>query len=115
VTKGQDIFSYNYEQAKGDTHNMLNVIMNEHLISAEEAVDRVSALCKKSIDTFLRNKELLPSWGESIDREVQKYVDGLGSWIVGILYWSFKTERYFGKDHALIKATGYVRLLSNAK
>ena len=115
VIKSQDIFSYNREQAKGDTHNLLKVLMSEHDINVEEAADRVSTLCKKSIDTFVRNRELLPSWGGSVDRDVEKYVEGLGSWIIGILYWSFKTERYFGRDKALIKAAGRVRLITSAK
>jgi len=115
VIKGQDIFSYNREQAKGDTHNLLKVLINEHGISVEEAANRVSTLCKQSIDAFVRNRKLLPSWGGSVDHDVEKYVEGLSSWIIGILYWSFKTERYFGKDQALIKAAGRVRLLTSTE
>lgn len=89
--------------------------MHEEGISVQQAVDRVSALCRQSIDNFVRDRERLPSWGDCIDRSVEKYVDGLGSWIVGILYWSFKTERYFGKDCERIKANWRVRLITSVE
>ena len=40
----QDIFSYNVEQSKGDTHNMIPVVMNEEGIDLQSAVDFVGAL-----------------------------------------------------------------------
>ena len=38
------------------------------------------------------------------------YVDGLASWIVGTLHWSFETERYSGKAGKQVKAIRLVTL-----
>ena len=107
----QDIFSYNVEQSKGDTHNMIPVVMNEQGLDLQSAVDFVGELCKQTIDQFVHDRTQLPSWGEEIDREVEIYVDGLADWIVGSLHWSFETERYFGKNGREVKRSRVINLL----
>ncbi|KAI0649179.1 terpenoid synthase [Trametes meyenii] len=111
VTWSNDIFSYNVEQARGDTHNMIAVIMHRYDFGLQEAVDCVGALCKASIDRFEHDRRHLPSWGPQIDAAVAVYVDGLQNWIVGSLHWSFDSARYFGKDGATIKKHRLVKLL----
>ncbi|KAJ6627882.1 isoprenoid synthase domain-containing protein [Mycena sp. CBHHK59/15] len=111
VTWSNDIFSYNVEQSKGDTHNMIPVVMNEQGLNLQAAVDFVGEMCKQSIDRFQEDRAQLPSWGPKIDREVAIYVDGLANWIVGSLHWSFESERYFGKGGAAVKSSRVVQLL----
>ncbi|PPQ77980.1 hypothetical protein CVT25_015447 [Psilocybe cyanescens] len=111
VTWSNDIFSYNVEQSKGDTHNMIPVVMNQEGIDLQEAVDFVGNMCKQSIDRFNEERRALPSWGPEVDRDVAIYVDGLANWIVGSLHWSFESERYFGKNGKQVKATRIVELL----
>jgi len=111
VTWSNDIFSYNVEQSKGDTHNMIPVIMNHHSLDLQSAVDFVGQLCKQSIDRFNSDRAQLPSWGPEIDRQVQIYVNGLADWIVGSLHWSFESERYFGKGGKEVKKSRVVNLL----
>ncbi|KAF8155792.1 isoprenoid synthase domain-containing protein [Crassisporium funariophilum] len=111
VTWSNDIFSYNVEQSKGDTHNMIPVVMNQEGIDLQTAVDFVGNMCKESINRFVEDRERLPSWGPKIDRDVAVYVDGLANWIVGSLHWSFESERYFGKSGRQVKATRVVHLL----
>jgi hypothetical protein len=60
-------------------------------------------MCKRSIDRFIEEREHLPSWSPSIDKDVAVYVQGLADWIVGSLHWSFLTERYFGRKGMSIK------------
>jgi hypothetical protein len=107
----QDIFSYNVEQSKGDTHNMIPVVMNEEGLDLQSAIDFVGNMCKQSIDRFVDDRSNLPSWGPKIDRDVSVYVGGLADWIVGSLHWSFESERYFGKAGREVKATRVVNLL----
>ena len=83
----QDIFSYNVEQSRGDTHNMIAVVMYQDGLSVQSAIDFVGEMCKQSIDRFNADRELLPSWNSTIDKHVKVYVDGLASWIVGSLHW----------------------------
>ncbi|KAI0671682.1 terpenoid synthase [Trametes maxima] len=111
VTWSNDIFSYNVEQARQDTHNMIAVIMHRYDLGLQEAVDCVGALCKASIDRFEHDRRQLPSWGPQLDAAVAVYVDGLQNWIVGSLHWSFDSTRYFGKDGATIKKHRLVKLL----
>ncbi|KAJ3512376.1 hypothetical protein NLJ89_g3557 [Agrocybe chaxingu] len=106
-----DIFSYNVEQSRGDTHNMIVILMQYHGHTLQSAVDYVGELCAQTIDTFCENKERLPSWGPEIDDMVARYVKGLQDWIVGSFHWSFQTQRYFGKDGLDIKKHRYVKLL----
>ncbi|KAJ4473032.1 isoprenoid synthase domain-containing protein [Lentinula aciculospora] len=111
VTWSNDIFSYNVEQSKGDTHNMIPVIMNHHSLDLQPAIDFVGQLCNESIDRFMNDRAQLPSWGPEIDRQVQVYVKGLEDWMVGSLHWSFETERYFAKGGREVKRSRVVNLL----
>ncbi|KAF5373605.1 hypothetical protein D9758_000965 [Tetrapyrgos nigripes] len=103
VTWSNDIFSYNVEQARGDTHNMIVILMECHGHTLQSSMDYVGDLCKQTIDDFNENKTKIPSWGPEIDDNVQRYVEGLQNWIVGSLHWSFMTTRYFGTDGEAIK------------
>jgi len=111
----QDIFSYNVEQSKGDTHNMIPVVMNEEGLDLQSAVDFVGTMCKQSIDRFMDDWANIPSWGPKIDKDVDVYVTGLADWIVGSLHWSFESERYFGKTGRQVKATRVVNILPRRK
>jgi len=110
VTWSNDIFSYNRERVKGHTHNMIPVIMEERGLDLQSAFDFVGDMCKKSIDRFIENRDMLPSWGPEIDRQVQVYVSGLADWIVGSLHWSFDSDRYFGKLGPEVKVTRTLQL-----
>ncbi|KAG2749955.1 terpenoid synthase [Suillus brevipes Sb2] len=111
VTWSNDIFSYNVEQSRHDTHNMIVVLMREYGLNLQGAVDYIGRLCKGSIQRFEDNRVILPSWGEELDRQVAIYVEGLQNWIVGSLHWSFDSTRYFGKDGHTIKQDRIIKLL----
>ncbi|THH29426.1 hypothetical protein EUX98_g4770 [Antrodiella citrinella] len=111
ITWSNDIFSYNVEQARGDTHNMISVFMERQGHDLQTAVDAVGDLCKASIDRFEANRQSLPSWGPKVDDDVQVYIQGLQDWIVGSLHWSFDTTRYFGQNGAVVKKHRVVTLL----
>ncbi|KAJ6569008.1 isoprenoid synthase domain-containing protein [Mycena capillaripes] len=110
VAWSNDIFSYSVEQSKGDTHNMIAVVMHHNGLDLPAAVNFVGDLCKDAMARFTSQKEELPTWGIEIDRDISKYVQGLADWMSGTLYWSFETERYFGKAVKTVKATKVVRL-----
>ena len=89
---------------------MIPIIMNEKNLELFPAIDYVANLCKELMHEFIETRAKLPSWGLEIDREVSIYVDGLSAWMIGILNWSFLTERYFGKVVANVRATRIVKL-----
>ncbi|OJA19105.1 hypothetical protein AZE42_10031 [Rhizopogon vesiculosus] len=111
VTWSNDLFSYNVEQSRRDTHNIITVLMCEQGLDLQSAVDYIGQLCKASIQRFEDNRAILPSWGEELDRQVTIYIDGLQNWIVGPLHWSFDSTRYFGKDGHAVKRDRVVKLL----
>ncbi|KAG9315373.1 isoprenoid synthase domain-containing protein [Chiua virens] len=111
VTWSNDIFSYNVEQSRWDTHNMIVVLMREQGLDLQGAVDYVGALCKGTVQRFEDNRAMLPSWGEELDKQVAIYVEGLQNWIVGSLHWSFDSERYFGKQGLQVKQNRVIKLL----
>ncbi|KAL0957482.1 hypothetical protein HGRIS_001275 [Hohenbuehelia grisea] len=118
VTWSNDIFSYNVEQSKGDTHNMIPVVMGQYGLPLQDAVDFVGTLCKHSIDRFVADRAAAPfvlseldCWAPEVARQVDLYVSGLADWIVGSLHWSFESERYFGKSGHDVKRNRVVQLL----
>lgn len=90
---------------------MIPVVMNERGLDLQSAVNFVGDMCKQSIDQFTDDKNNLPTFGPTIDKDVQVYVDGLANWISGSLHWSFESERYFGKNGKDIKAQRVVKLI----
>ncbi|KAF8205517.1 terpenoid synthase [Mycena galopus ATCC 62051] len=110
VTWSNDIFSYNVEQSRGDTHNMIIILMKYHGHTLQSAMDYVGELCRSTIDAFIQNRASLPAWEPEIQAMVERYVQGLEAWIVGSLHWSFMTERYFGTFAAEVKKHRFVSL-----
>ncbi|TBU21706.1 terpenoid synthase [Dichomitus squalens] len=111
VTWSNDIFSYNVEQANGDTHNMIVIVQHHEKLELQEAIDYVGDLCLGCIDRFDALRKALPSWGPEIDEQLNVYIDGLSDWMIGNLVWSFETERYFGKEGPQVRRDLCVRLL----
>ncbi|KDQ61070.1 hypothetical protein JAAARDRAFT_125196 [Jaapia argillacea MUCL 33604] len=111
VTWSNDIFSYNVEQARGDTHNMVVILMMYHGHDLQSAIDHIGDMCRDTINTFIANQAKVPSWGTEVDKDVAAYVQGLQEWIVGSLHWSFQTKRYFGDNGQEVKKTRIVNLL----
>ncbi|OJA14363.1 hypothetical protein AZE42_04965 [Rhizopogon vesiculosus] len=111
VAWSNDMFSYNVEQSRGDTHNIIMVIMHEHGLDLQGAMEYCGGLCKDTIQRFEDNRAIVPSWGKEIDEQVVIYVGGLQDWIVGSLHWSFDSTRYFGKDGHIVKQDRIIKLL----
>jgi hypothetical protein len=108
----QDIYSYNVEQSRGDTHNLITVIMQDRHLDVQGAFDHAGNMCIGAIKSYYEYKTKLPSYGPEIDGQVAAYTRGLESWISGNLEWSFLTERYFGNRGQEIKKDLRVNLLS---
>ncbi|RPD61335.1 terpenoid synthase [Lentinus tigrinus ALCF2SS1-6] len=115
VTWSNDIFSFNVEQARGDTHNMIVVVQHQEGLELQEAIDYVGDLCFGCIDRFEALRRALPSWGPEIDDQLQIYIDGLADWMIGNLVWSFETTRYFGADGDRVRRELCVDLLPRRK
>ncbi|KAG8917205.1 hypothetical protein FRC03_004894 [Tulasnella sp. 419] len=111
LTWANDMYSFNVEQSKGDTQNLVVIAMREKGLDLQGAVDWLGDLIKRRIDQYVSEKAQLPSWGPEVDAGVAKYVAGLERWVIGVLHWSFDSERYFGKENQRIKRERVVTLL----
>ena len=90
------MYSYNVEQARGDNHNILPVVMNENGVDLNGAMDWVTTTYEQVLSRFQAQRSTLPSWGPAIDSEVNNFVERMCLWIRGHDSWSFESERYFG-------------------
>ena len=86
------------EQARGlSGNNFVTVLMREHNIDLQAASDYVGAHFTALMDTFLRAKASLRSFGSAaLDDGVARYVAAMEHWVIGNLDWSFTSPRYFG-------------------
>ncbi|KAI9457970.1 terpenoid synthase [Lactarius psammicola] len=108
-----DIVSYNVEQARGDDgHNIVTIVMHQHKTDIQGAMNWVYDYHKELEAKFMdlyENK--IPKFGEPVDTELARYVDGIGNWVRSNDQWNFETERYFGKEAPEIGRTRWVTLL----
>ncbi|KAM3414341.1 hypothetical protein BST61_g10988 [Cercospora zeina] len=85
-----DILSYQKEEAKGVPHNVVAVSRMRGM-SAQEAFDFV---------------------GQMLDERLEDMAHcGIKNTIKANLYWSFTSERYFGKAQDLVKKTGQLKVM----
>ncbi|KAJ3491180.1 hypothetical protein NLI96_g902 [Meripilus lineatus] len=92
-----DIVSYNVEQARGDTHNILCVVMNELSLDLQDALDWTAKKHQEIASAFLSKLAALPSFGEDYDRKLKSYISAVAQVVTAGGHWSFECERYFGK------------------
>ncbi|THH19394.1 hypothetical protein EW146_g1751 [Bondarzewia mesenterica] len=109
---GNDIVSYNLEQARGDaSHNIVTIIMDELKTDIEGAMLWVAEYHTKLEEKFFENLGAVPKWGEPIDVQVNRYCDGLGNWVRANDQWSFESERYFGTKGPQIMQSRCITLM----
>ncbi|KAH9030941.1 terpenoid synthase [Lactarius pseudohatsudake] len=108
-----DIASYNVEQARGDDdHNIVTIIMHQHKADIQGAMNWVDERHKELEAKFMNLYEnKIPKFGEPVDTELARYVDGIGNWVRANDQWNFETERYFGKKAPEVGRTRWVVLL----
>ncbi|KAF8588089.1 terpenoid synthase [Ramaria rubella] len=115
VAFSNDIFSFNVEQSRGDTHNLVTIIMENYNLDLQSAVDRAGDMCREALDKYCVTKAKFPSYGPELDNQLAAFFRGLESWISGSLDWSFVTPRYFGSRRNEIKKHRWVKLLSRSR
>ncbi|KAF5384031.1 hypothetical protein D9757_006948 [Collybiopsis confluens] len=111
---GNDICSYNVEQARGDgSHNMVTIVMHRMKLDLGEAMLWISSLHDILANTFLHTHAYIRRELPIIKTSdaAAKYIDGLGNWVRANDCWSFESERYFGRKGPIIQSTRIVELL----
>ncbi|KAF8509108.1 terpenoid synthase [Hysterangium stoloniferum] len=115
VALSNDIFSYNVEQARGDTHNIIAVMMKNYDLDLQSAIDRIGDICIKAINDYRQARAQFPSYGPEIDAQLSLFFHGLQSWMSGNLEWSFETPRYLGPQRHEIRRHRWVTLMQTSR
>ncbi|KAK7443530.1 hypothetical protein VKT23_015703 [Stygiomarasmius scandens] len=112
VAVANDVVSFNVEQARGDIHNAVIVVMHQKGLSVQEAMDDVNEWYNQRGKDFLDAMLDLPECPSNAVREKLKwYVHGLGNWVTANYEWSFGSKRFFSSLNDTIKETGMMTLL----
>ncbi|KAG8868414.1 hypothetical protein FRB97_007559, partial [Tulasnella sp. 331] len=93
VVLSNDIYSYNIEQAQGDTQNIIETTMKQKACSLQEAMDFSGKLVTDRVKLFADSKRRLPSFGsDMIDCEVQQYLSICEDWMTAGFHWSLRSD-----------------------
>ncbi|THH02209.1 hypothetical protein EW026_g600 [Hermanssonia centrifuga] len=82
VSWQNDIFSFNIEQSKGQTHNLVIVLMDEKGIGYQAAIEQAADMVRDTIVRFETHRARLPSWGPELDKMAVTYIQGLQDWMI---------------------------------
>ncbi|KAI0036496.1 terpenoid synthase [Vararia minispora EC-137] len=117
ILLGNDIASYNLEQSRGDdNHNMITVVMHHYQTDVQGAMSWVQQYHAGLETRFMCLYENeLPTFGEPVDAQFARYVDGLGNWVRASDQWGFESQRYFGRMGTEIFKRRWVTLLPREK
>ena len=96
IAMGDDVYSHDKEQACGDEgHNLVTVVMHELGLDAQGAFDWIGTCSDGLAEEFLGLYGDLPGFedeSEAVNRELRKYVDGIGNWVRGNDQWGFEVH-----------------------
>ncbi|VDB89812.1 unnamed protein product [Peniophora sp. CBMAI 1063] len=102
-----DIYSYDMEQAKGHTgNNVLTVLMQAHGLNLQDASTYAGKAYEEFMRTYLGAKEDLcaHSFGDAqLDKDVDRFIEGIENWPIGNIIWCFETVRYFPQPEEVKK------------
>ena len=90
-----DLISLPRELQSGEgMHNLVFVVQHLHELTLQEAVAHVAVMHDARVRFFMELERTLPSFGTSIDVEVQRYVRSLRARMRGNMDWSYLGLRY---------------------
>ncbi|KAI8624673.1 Presilphiperfolan-8-beta-ol synthase [Xylariaceae sp. FL1651] len=104
-----DVLSLRKDLEYDVEHNLI-ILLKKQGLSDQEAVERIGDMLDDCYRRWYRALAEMPIWGEEIDRQVLKYVDGCRNIALGNLYWSYKSGRYLKEEGPEVRATRVLNL-----
>ncbi|KAI0437867.1 Presilphiperfolan-8-beta-ol synthase [Xylaria telfairii] len=104
-----DVLSLRKDVEYGVEHNLI-ILLKKQGLSEQEAINKIEDMLDECYRRWYRALAEMPIWGEGIDREVLKYVDGCRNIALGNLYWSYKSGRYLKDEGPEVRATRVMNL-----
>jgi hypothetical protein len=80
-------------------------------MSAQEAFDHLGSLLQARLERFEELADSLPHWDKPTAAAVDEYVEGVRNSVRANLYWSLRTDRYFGAATEEVKRTRKVDVM----
>ncbi|KAG6867045.1 hypothetical protein C0993_007245 [Termitomyces sp. T159_Od127] len=111
LTLGEDVYSYNVEQARGDGHNIVAILMHRENFALDQAMEWIGDYASRRVQNFLDDFGYVPDLGEEFRGDAKRYLDGLGNWVRAHDCWSFESRRYFATGGMEIQHSRKVALL----
>lgn len=105
-----DLISYPKDEEEGVNHNLISSYRLQGM-DPQEAYDQLGKMLEKIYTRFDEAVTALPDWGEEVNAEVERYVDGIKNCVKANLHWSFRTDRYFGSKKEEIKKNGKLEVM----
>ncbi len=94
VCWSNDVLSLEKELAHGDVHNLIIVLREATGIPLEEAAKRVVEMHNAEVRDFIALAPDLPSFGDTLDANLSRYISILQARMRGNLDWSLESGRY---------------------
>ncbi|KAH8918639.1 terpenoid synthase, partial [Atractiella rhizophila] len=89
MTWPNDLCSFNKEQADGDYQNLVVILMVQHDVDLQTAVDMLTDMVAQRVKEYELLKTQLPSWGPKVDAEVAKYNKAVEHLVQGCVVWYY--------------------------
>ncbi|KAI1070426.1 hypothetical protein LB507_011675, partial [Fusarium sp. FIESC RH6] len=109
ITLQNDLCSYRKDLIQGEDCNIIFIFKDQGLTD-QQAVDKIGEMLCACYERWHGVLADLPSWGEDIDRDVIKFVNGCRNIALGNLHWSLSTFRYLGDEGSKVKETRMIML-----
>ncbi len=104
VCWANDIISLAKEIKQRDVHNLVLALRHQYHLPVKDAIYRAAALHDAQVRAFIDLQHRLPSFGEVVDADLNRYIDILRFWMRGNLDWASASGRYleavYGERHS---------------
>lgn len=91
-------------------HNLITTAMITKNPTIQEAFDYGSLMFPQEARRFLDTLQTLPTFTPEIDEALSRLTLGLARWVTAAIEWSFRCERYFGKEAEIIRTNMMIEI-----
>ncbi|GJJ15045.1 hypothetical protein Clacol_009320 [Clathrus columnatus] len=106
-----DLYSYNFERKHGiHGHNLITAIMKEKRLDIQGSFNYAGKMFQQIGTAFLQDIKRIPKFGSKVDKALHFHLEVMCNWIIGMEEWTFRSERYFGKQRFEVRRTRTVEL-----
>jgi len=112
-----DVYSYDKEAPRGDVYNLVVILQHQRQCGREEAAAAVLAETQWMVDQYLQLSVEIPELclrlglSRAERQAVERYAEGLASWLRGYFDWERSTARYRPEGSPPVDRPGHLEPL----